>query len=155
MELINNLLPTVQVISVVIGVVISVLSFNASRSKEAEARKMEAMKPFFERRQKLYLEAIHAAAVLGNPGVHSEDELSAAKKRFRQLYVGELSMVEVGEVEQKMMQLAAAVDPELLEFTPAQSATYNLAHSLRDSFVADWKESLGARSNPVGPAPGY
>jgi hypothetical protein len=143
MELINSLLPTVQVISIVAGIVISVLSFNASRSKEAEARKMEAMKPFFELRQKLYLEAIHAGAVLGNPDIHSEAELSEARKRFRQLYVGELSMVEAGEVERKMVQLAGAVDPALLEFTPAQRATYNLAHSLRDSFVANWKESLG------------
>ena len=37
---------TVQVLSVVIGVVISVLSFNNTRNKEAEARRIEASKPF-------------------------------------------------------------------------------------------------------------
>jgi hypothetical protein len=99
------------------------------------------MRPFFEQRQKLYMEAVHAAAVLGNPDVHANDELTAAKKRFRQLYVAELSMVESKAVEGDMVKLAGAVDPSLLKFTPAQQSAYDLAHSLRGSFVSNWQEA--------------
>ena len=140
MAWIDALSKTVQVISVVAGVVISVLSFNTTRAKEAEARKIEAMKPFFEQRQKLYMEAVHAAAVLGNPDVHTNKELNAAKKRFRQLYVAELTMVESQGVEKNMVKLAGAVDPSLLDLTAGQQAAYDLAHSLRDSFVSDWRK---------------
>src|SRR5262245_10002125 len=105
---------TVQIVSVVAGVVISVLNFNATRMKEAEAQKLAAAKPFLELRQKLYLETVQAVAVLSNPEVHSDEEKQKAKKRFRALYVAELSMVEVQEVESKMVHLASVIDPELV-----------------------------------------
>ena len=129
---------TVQVLSVVVGVVISVLSFNATRDKEAEARRIEASKPFLELRQKLYMEAVRSAVVLANREGYSEQELAAARRRFRDLYVAELSMVESPEVEERMAHLAAAVDPSLRPLNPAQKAAYDLAHALRDSVVASW-----------------
>src|SRR5262249_26053223 len=134
----SNLATLVQVLSVVVGVVISVLSFNDARQKEAIARQIEAAKPFLQLRQTLYTEAVKAAAVLTNPGTHTSDELTAAKRRFRELYVAELSMVEAPEVEAKMVALAKQIDPELTQLTPAQSAAYSLAHALRDSFTASW-----------------
>ena len=136
--LIEVLATSAQVISVVVAVAISVLSFNASRDKEAEARKLEAAKPFLVLRQNLYTEAVKAAAVLANPEVHNEKELAAAKRRFRELYVAELSMVESSEVEDKMKALAEALDPALTKLTEAQRAAYNLAHALRDTFVESW-----------------
>lgn len=129
----------VQVISVVIGIVISVLSFNATRKKEAQARELEAAKPFFTLRQSLYSEAVKSAGILSNPEVHTKEEMSRARARFRELYVAELSMVEAKEVEFKMKMLAEQIDPELLRMTPAQSAAYDLAHALRDTFVSSWK----------------
>ena len=101
---------TAQVLSVVVGVVISVLSFNATRKKkEAEARRLEAAKPFLTLRQNVYTEAVKAAAVLANPEVHTPEELASAKKRFRDLYVAELSMVESQEVASKMVALASLI----------------------------------------------
>ena len=129
---------TVQVVSVVVGVVISVLSFNATREKEAEARRIEASKPFLELRQKLYMEAVKAAAVLANREGYSEQEIAAAKRRFRELYVAELSMVESPEVEARMVDLASKTDQSLTPLNPAQKAAYDLAHALRDSFAASW-----------------
>jgi len=130
---------TAQVLSVVVGVVISVLSFNATRDKEAEARELEAAKPFYTLRQNLYAEAVKAAGVLSNPEVHTKDEISKSRKRFRELYVAELSMVEATEVEEKMKALAKQIDPALLDFNAAQNAAYELAHALRDTFVYSWK----------------
>jgi hypothetical protein len=134
----GTLAQTVQVLSVVVGVVISVLSFNATREKEAEVRRVEAMKPFLELRQKLYREALKAAAVLSTPEDHTEEEIRTAKKRFSELYVAELSMVESPEVERYMVALAKSIAPELTSLSPAQQAAYDLAHALRDSFVASW-----------------
>jgi len=137
-QLLASLSTTAQVISVVIGVVISVLSFNSSREKEAEARKLEAMRPFLKLRQNFYKEAVEAAAVLTNPSVHSTEELQKAKKDFRDLYVARLSMVECPDVENKMIALAKVIDPELVSLNPQQHAAYDLAHALRDSFVTTW-----------------
>jgi len=137
--LLDVLATTVQVLSVVAGAVISILSFNAAREKEAEARKLEATKPFLELRQKLYTEAVKAAAVLTNPATHTEEEIREARKRFRDLYVAELSMVEEKDVECRMKKLARVIDKELVTFTPGQDAAYDLAHALRDSFVASWQ----------------
>jgi len=81
---------------------------------------------------------VKSAAVLANPDTHSVEEARAARRRFRELYVAELSMVESSEVEKKMVALATAIDPELTSLTPAQQAAYNLAHALRDSFVTAW-----------------
>jgi len=88
----------VQVLSVVAGVVISVLSFNGAREAEARAlqadaekREVEAAKSFLDLRQRLYLDVLQQAAVLSNPEVHSSQERLAAKKRFRLLSsIGEL-----------------------------------------------------------------
>ena len=129
---------TAQVLSVVVGVVISVLSFNATRDKEAEARRLEAAKPFLTLRQNVYTEAVKAAAVLANPEVHTPKELASAKKRFRDLYVAELSMVESQEVASRMVALASLIDPPLASFTPAQQAAYNLSHALRDTYISSW-----------------
>ncbi|MCP8688917.1 hypothetical protein [Marinobacterium sedimentorum] len=130
---------TVQVLSVVAGVVISALSFNQARLEEASAREMEAARPFYILRQTLYTEAVQAAQVLANPEVHTQDELAQSRRRFRELYIGELSMVEAREVESQMVALAKEIDPDLLSMNAAQRATYNLAHALRDTFTYSWQ----------------
>jgi hypothetical protein len=135
----NNIATTVQVGSVVAGVVISILSFNAAREKEADARKLEAAKPFLTLRQGLYTEAVKAAATLVNQSTHTAEEIQAAGKRFRDLYVAELSMVEAPNVEEKMAALAMEIDRELVPLQGARLAAYQLAHALRDSFVAEWQ----------------
>jgi|SRR5215470_3929047 len=129
---------TVQVVSIVVGVVISVLSFNYTRDKEAEARRLEAQRPYLELRQKLYIEAVKTIAVLSNPEDHTKAELLAAKRRFRELYVSELSMVEAPAVEHEMVTMAGIIDPELTHLDDTQNAALNLSHALRDSFVVAW-----------------
>ena len=136
---------TIQLLSIVVGLVISVLSFNAARQAEAYARQAEAEKrraeaaaPFLALRQQSYLEAVKTAAVLANPEDHTADEIKQAKKRFRELYVAELSLVEGIDVERSMVKLARAVDPGLETMTDAQRAAYGLAHALRNSLVRSW-----------------
>ena len=126
---------TVQVLSVVAGVVISVLSFNDTRLKEAEARALEADRPFVELRRGTYLEAVKTAAIIANPDGRSPDDLSKAKRRFRELYVAELTMVENPDVASKMVDLAEAVDPQLKELTAAQNAALKLAKALKADYM--------------------
>jgi hypothetical protein len=158
-----------QVISVVVGVVISILSFNATRSHDADARKaeadsrrfelqkyydqkqteadrqaIEAAKPFLELRQRRYAEAIQAAGVLANPKRHGPNEIKKAQKRFWELYWAELSMVEDSNVEREMMKLGDAFGQGVP--TAQQNATYHLAHALRDSLTQSWgvgQEKIG------------
>ena len=130
--LIYDVAQLASVLSVVVGVVISVLSFNRTRRLEAAA-------PALELRQNLYRETARIIAIIVNPGLHTPAEIDAARKRFRELYVCELSMVEDHSVEAKMFELARLIDPEATQFTPEQSAAYYLAHALRDSFVSSWR----------------
>jgi hypothetical protein len=131
----TSLASTVQVVSVVIGVVISIWSFNAAREKEAEARSLEADKPFVELRRSTYLKAVKTAAIITNPQGRSPEDLSKAKQRFRELYVAELTMVEDPGVATKMVDLAKAVDPDLANLTPSQSAALRLAIALKPGYM--------------------
>ena len=126
---------TVQVLSVVAGVVISVLSFNAARLKEAEARALEADKPFVELRRCVYLEAVKTVAIIANPEGRTQDELHKAKRRFRELYVAELTMVEDSAVASRMVHLAQAVDPELINLSSQQMAALQLAQALKAGYT--------------------
>jgi hypothetical protein len=132
----------VQVLAVVSGVVVSVLSFNGARLKEAEVREKEAQtrrieagKPFVELRQKLYRETLQNAAILANADIHTAEEVNAARKRFRNLYVVELSMVENASVAGAMVKLAKVVDPQLVAMTAQQQAAYSLARTIGASFI--------------------
>jgi len=133
--LLETLATTVQVLSVVVGVVVSIVSFNATRQKEAEARRQEAERPFVELRRSVYLETVKTAAVLANTADRTAEEMAKAKRRFRELYVAELAMVETLDVEQDMVALATAVDPELRELSSAQQAALQLSHALGKSFA--------------------
>jgi hypothetical protein len=117
--------------------ILSLWGFISTRRKEARTRQIEASAPFLQARQSLYTETIKIAAILANPDTHT-DELTAAKERFRDLYVAELSMVESPGVEAKMVALAAQVDPALIPLTPVRAAVYELAHALRDASVVSW-----------------
>jgi hypothetical protein len=159
----DQLTKLAQTVAVVIGVVISVLSFNATREKEALAReneaksrveesknreleasryvaqrKAEAAKPFIALQYQTYLDALKTAAQLANKSQLPEPEIAAARKRFRELYVAELSFVEDKKVEGAMKAFAEVTDTELLSFTEEQKAAYRLAHALRDSLQESW-----------------
>jgi L-ribulose-5-phosphate 3-epimerase UlaE len=144
----DGVVKIVQVVSIVTGVIVSVLSFNAarekdaeSRAKEADARLVEARRPFIQLRQKMYQDTIQTAAVLANSDVHSQSELEAARKRFRNLYVAELSMVETSQVAGQMVQFAKVVDPALTSMNEKQRAAYTLSHKIAESFVESSQSS--------------
>lgn len=157
---------SIQILSVVVGVVISVLSYTSALNKESQARiaetkrhedqkkteqekrQAEAARPFVELRQELYIDAVKVAAVLANPDDHTPEELKDAQKRFRELYVAELSLVEGFGVEAHMKDLADALDDPVANFTPTQAAAFHLAHALRDSLRTSWRFEEALIDNP-------
>lgn len=127
----------ITIISVTVGVVISVLNFRIAKEKEAESRKIEAAKPFLELRQKLYLDALKNASILASKELHTEEEVKQAKKRFSELYWGELSLIEERSIEAKM--IAVASSENLTDsITPTQRTVYDLSHAMRESLVKSW-----------------
>jgi hypothetical protein len=153
----DSLPKVIQVVSIAIAAVISVVSFSYAQQAQAKAaeldsakRRLEAAQPFLILRQKLYFDAVQAAGVLANQSDYSKDEVTKARARFRQLYVAELALVESKEVESRMVQLASAVDSDLTEkrMTEAQRAAFKLAHALRDSMAKSWGLDADIVDNP-------
>jgi hypothetical protein len=128
---------TISTLSIVIGVILSVLNFRIAKEKEAESRKIEAAKPFLELRQKLYLEALTNASILASQDFHTDEEVRNAKKRFAELYWGELSLIEEINIEKAMIQVAESMNLND-SISPSQKATYELAHTMRESLVNSW-----------------
>src|SRR5688572_5773566 len=127
----------IATISVVVGIVISVLNFRIAKEAEAESRKIEAAKPFLELRQKLYLEALTNASILASKNLHTDDEVSKARKRFAELYWGELSLIEEASIEASMVAVARAEHlNDSVNIT--QRNTLILAHAMRESLVNSW-----------------
>lgn len=145
----------IQVVSVVAGVVISVLSFNQAREQEAKTRELEikkyndqrndelrrqrieAAKPFLDMRQKRYADAIQQAGILANPDTHTKAELDKAKQRFQELYWADLGLVEDSSVAGAMFDLSQKLGLNS-EPTDAQRLSLDLAHKLRDSLLDSW-----------------
>jgi hypothetical protein len=158
----------VQTISVLIGVLVSVISLRTAvvkdagaRKAAAEARKVEAAKPFLEARLKLYTAALQSAAILATPEGREESQLVAARQRFWELYWGELCMVEDSRVEAAMCKMGEALR-SAHERTPVQIASMGLAHEVRDSLLRSWglrpaervnDPILATADDPVSPTP--
>jgi len=138
-EFIDALLSATPLFGVLITALIALLTWYTGKKRDAEQRFLESRRPFVELRQRLYLEAIRAAEVLATPEAHTPEESTAAKKRFWELYWGELSLVETTDVEEAMVQLGKVFDPNVkVRLTEAQEKTYELAHVLSNSLKASW-----------------
>jgi hypothetical protein len=86
-------------------------------------------------RRCVYLEAVKTAAIIANPEGRTQDELDKAKRRFRELYVAELTMVEDSTVASRMVSLAQAIDPELIQLSQTQLAALQLAEALKAGYT--------------------
>lgn len=117
----------------------------SQRNREIEAALREARKPFLERQQALYFEAASAASKLSTLDEGAEKE--AARKRFYQLYWGELSVVEDELVEDAMVRFKNTLEEYQLGQTSkfeVQQSSLMLAHSCRESLARGWGYSRKA-----------
>jgi hypothetical protein len=121
------------------------------KRKETEAALREARKPFLQRQQELYFEAATLASKLSTLDLGTERE--AARKRFYQLYWGELSVVEDELVEKAMVRFKGEFEKYERERANNSQASrqeleqrsLNLAHAFRDSLARGWGYDRGSR----------
>ena len=110
----------------------------------AESRRIEATKPFLERQLRLYTEASQVTAKIATST--NEKELADAKKRFWQLYWGELALVENQEVEAAMVKLGRALEHSSPQNELIKQLSLKLAHACRKSLDLSW--GIQAWSHP-------
>ncbi len=125
-----------QTISIIIGIVISVVSYFSARAKEALARQIEAQAPFLKLRQERYVEIGEVVATLVSHAPES-DEYASAKTRFRGLYIMQLTMIESPEVATRMFELGDEIDPTLRKLNTKDRKAFDLARALQRSFCGD------------------
>ena len=144
-----------QTLAVVIGVIISVMSYTTSRRAEAIASQHEASRSFLELRQKYYLDTVRTVATLANGDTGSEEYKTAAK-RFRDLYLGEMCLVEAADVEDCMVDFAKSKadlsDLDDMAKDDPRFIALNLSHALRDSLAKSWNLPETILDNSFVPA---
>ena len=111
--------------------------------RTAETRRIEATKPFLDKQLTLYIQATKLAASIA---AHVSDEKHQMRKaEFRELYWGEMGLVEQDEVEQAMVKFNKALDgPD--EALPALAL--RLAYACRKELAASWGTDAWARHIP-------
>jgi hypothetical protein len=146
------------VVVVVVGAAWTAFTWYTQRSdqalreegRQAEASRVavrESQKPFLERQLAFYFEAAKATGTLSTRGLQDQ-EWASARKRFWELYWGELGVVESRQVASGMVafgntlkELEKCVDDRKtcddLQ-RPLTGASIVLAHSIRESIEAGW-----------------
>ena len=113
----------------------------------AETRRIEATKPFLERQLKLYMEASQVVAVLATS--HDPDGICRARKRFLELYWGEMVLVENEDVAKAMVNVKRAMERDAGQ-GELQSLPLNLAHACRHSLARSWGVDVWAWPDQAG-----
>jgi hypothetical protein len=129
------------------------------KQKEIEAALREARKPFLQRQQELYFEAATQAAKLAT--LNGGPEREGARKRFYQLFWGEMSVVEDRAVEEEMVKFKQALEAYEAEKSENQQASRSeleqrslrLAWSCRDSLARGWGYDRGPGNLKAAPTP--
>jgi len=107
----------------------------AEAERTAETRRIEATRPYLDKQLALYTEATQVTASLAT--TIDEKERAKLKKRFMELYWGELGLVERGGVALAMANFRVGLDRNA---APAELGTLALAlaHACRDELAASW-----------------
>jgi hypothetical protein len=105
------------------------------REREADVRRIEAMKPFLDRQLELYTEATQVTAAIAVSTDTAERTL--ALQRFWRLYYGELALVEDRSVEAAMVVFGRALQ-ESRDTRELQQLALQLARACRESLAASW-----------------
>ncbi|MDQ3012110.1 MAG: hypothetical protein M3X11_15555 [Acidobacteriota bacterium] len=125
------------------------------REKAIKTARREAQRPFLELQLKLYVEAVTVAGRLAT--LENGAEREAARKRFYQLYWGELSVVEDREVEIAMVRFNQALEAFERAAIPERAKakailncrSLRLAHNVRDSLARTWEYDRGEQALPA------
>ena len=107
----------------------------AEAKRTAETRRIEATRPYLDKQLTLYTEATKVTATIAT----SPDplEVKRATRRFRELYWGELALVEREAVARAMVAFREALDADSKQAVLAPLAL-DIAHACRDELALSW-----------------
>ena len=119
-----------------VGILVPLATLVWAASSFLITKRIEAKRPFLDYQLKLYKEATEAAVQLAT----SDDaqEISTARKRFYELYWGELALVEDRDVERAMVIFKRALEANGAG-DHLQQSCLTLAHAFRSSLARSWK----------------
>lgn len=107
----------------------------AEAKRTAETRRIEATRPYLDKQLTLYTEATRVTATIATSP--DAQEVQQAVKRFRELYWGELGLVEGGNVAGAMIAFRQALDAGSNQAVLAPLAL-KVAHACRDELALSW-----------------
>jgi hypothetical protein len=107
----------------------------AEAQRTAETRRIEATRPYLDKQLTLYTEATKVTATIATSP--DSDEIDKATQRFKELYWGELALVERSAVARAMVAFREALVAQKGQEALAPLAL-NLAHACRDELAASW-----------------
>ena len=107
----------------------------AADKRTADTKRIEATRPYLDKQLALYTEATKVTATIATS--HDQEEIKRATKRFRELYWGELALVERDNVALAMVAFREALDADSKQEALARLAL-NLAHACRDELALSW-----------------
>ena len=110
--------------------------------RTAETRRIEASRPYLDKQLQLYTEATQVTAKIATS--KDQEEIEKATKRFKELYWGELALVERGGVVGAMIAFRKALDAKTSQNELAPLALA-LAHACRDELAESWRTDAWKR----------
>lgn len=143
----NEVMTLLGVMGAVVSFLWGIYVWQKQAILTGETRRIEATKPFLERQLKLYTETSQVVAVLAT-SQDSEEALSA-RKRFLQLYWGELALVENDDVAKAMAQVKEALDKGTGQEYLTSLSLY-LAQACRNSLARSWGVDIWTMPDRAG-----
>mgnify|MGYP001592039456 CR=1 FL=1 len=107
----------------------------ADARRTAETRRIEATRPYLDKQLAVYTEATKVTATIATSA--DRKEIEKATKRFRELYWGELALVERTDVAGAMVLFGGALDAKKGQDV-LRPLALALAHACRDELAASW-----------------
>lgn len=107
----------------------------AEAQRTAETRRIEATRPYLDKQLELYTEATRVTATIATSP--DAEEVRQASKRFRELYWGELGLVERGSVAGAMIAFRQALDAGS-DQAVLKPLALKIAHACRDELALSW-----------------
>lgn len=103
--------------------------------RTAETRRIEATRPFLDKQLLLYTEATKVASIIATSA--DTKEVDKATRRFKELYWGEMGLVEHGDVESAMVAFKNALDATANQGVLGPLALA-LARACRNELAGSW-----------------
>jgi hypothetical protein len=120
------------------GLAVTGMTFTANQRRDIETRQLQARQPFLQEQLKLYTEVTKTTANLAH-GDPADAGVAAARKRFWELYWGELALVEDRGVEAAMVAMGKCLNGDCAPCGGSVSqCALKVAHACRRSLAASW-----------------